>query len=394
MGFISSSSDVTALAKLTTLGRELIFSESSGNLISYFAVGDSNANYTISETLTSGTIPEIGGTLVNNKVIPGNYELKSKAFVTGTEKFKAIDDKSKSIVTTKISQGLNSITAGDVQLYVLNRTDTTALTNLFYTFGLPITDTEKRLYTSVASASGGFSDLAIADLNQDQIIAIAVNTNEYAEQIDGKTIKIDLPVSGHSATTISIYSTFAKTVESAADKDNLYSDSAKLSNKFGNNIAYLVSDFIQRPNNDLAKSWATGYNTYKPFTVGKKEQLNMIDNSRLSLVKDKIVGIAYLDKGFFIITDPTLVGMYVRNELFTASFDSIQSEVTQNIICRLERNEFYTSDNSTFTNDNSVSISEIGLYDSKKRLIAVAMLDRQVEKTKNNLIVIGMNITL
>jgi hypothetical protein len=81
MGFINSADTLTVLAKLTTIGRQRLLLNSS-SLISYFSLGDSDANYNVEYPLTTGQIPVLGGDLTTTSAatnsMDNNYELRSK----------------------------------------------------------------------------------------------------------------------------------------------------------------------------------------------------------------------------------------------------------------------------------------------------------------------------
>ena len=60
MGFLNTATTTTLTAKLTPLGRQKLVS-TNNSLISYFSLGDSDANYNTSELLTTGEVPAISG---------------------------------------------------------------------------------------------------------------------------------------------------------------------------------------------------------------------------------------------------------------------------------------------------------------------------------------------
>jgi hypothetical protein len=151
------------------------------------------------------------------------------------------------------------------------------------------------------------------------------------------------------------------------------------------------------PNGGLPSlSCATGYNTTKPFSLNGKQLYNLQTNTSLGLSADTIVGIAYLDKGIIVITDPTIVADYDSStaSATTVTFNSVSTSVFQNITCIANRGEYGSSTNITFSSSDTARISEIGLYDSFGNLIAVGKTDRHVTKNVNEIKVFNVKISL
>jgi len=140
---------------------------------------------------------------------------------------------------------------------------------------------------------------------------------------------------------------------------------------------------------------------------------------------DKPVGILFQDKGFAVITDPTLVAgfrysagtssgfntiasgssysggknfakiYFTSSTLSNAQFDSITTEFVQNIICVASANEFASTTNTTYaeayTGDEAASqkptfITSIGLYNAAQELIGIAKLSEPVKKLPNTIV--------
>ena len=117
------------------------------------------------------------------------------------------------------------------------------------------------------------------------------------------------------------------------------------------------------------------------------------------MVADKAVGIVYLDKGFIVITEPSIVNNfdYTGGTTMSATsidFDSVSTEVSQQVTCLLGRNEFATSKNVSYTSGDIVRISEIGLYDDTNDLIAIAKTDRHILKQPTEFLSVGIKITI
>jgi hypothetical protein len=223
---------------------------------------------------------------------------------------------------------------------------------------------------------------------------VAINNANYGECIDGKTVKVEIPT---SAGTYTIYSTYLGGNNTLTTLDTLTSDNALQTNQFGNNVAGLVSDNIMRPNGgDAALSWATGYNTEKPFSLNQKQTYNFQTNSNLGVTADTLVGMVYLDKGFAVITDPTIVNNFTpsASTATTVMFNSISTNVYQSVTCIADRGEFGSTTNPTFDIGDIPRISEVGLFDDGGNLIAVAKTDRHITKNVNEFLALGIKITL
>jgi len=215
-----------------------------------------------------------------------------------------------------------------------------------------------------------------------------------------------------------MYSTFPKTTLSNTILDFQYKDKSNYPQLlFGNqiNVAYLVSDEIQRPNNDPLKSWSTGYDTYKPFSQGDKETINVQTVTSTGINSDRIAGVAYLDKGILAITDPTIVnniatdfsgdsatniindslGLYYYSaSTYNTVVDSIQNDLVQDIICIAGRSQFYNTQNTTFDINDKVRISEVGITDSAGNVLAIGKTDRHIIKCKNDIVIFNVQIVI
>src|SRR5690606_8468389 len=134
--------------------------------------------------------------------------------------------------------------------------DTDGNANLFKSFGLPITQNEKDLYTTFTSPTG-YLDTAIRNFNQNKILVIAIDKCQYGETLDGKSIHVQLETTG--ATEYNLYSAFQKSLVPKTSLDNQINDELGLASAIGKNVVFLFSDEISKPNENPSKSWATGY---------------------------------------------------------------------------------------------------------------------------------------
>ena len=425
MGFLSTATTITVTTKLTEAGRKRMLTETN-NIFSHFILGDSDANYRTSESLPTGTVPTASGNLGQpnaEKAI-----ITSQLYVGKTLTTKKAVEPNSSQVTVEVAEIGEIVVSGDNLNYVsLNKNDNTVdFTNLFKSLTLPIISTRIDTFTATTAANGGWSNTAFSGFATNRILLAAIDNDQYGELIDGKNIRCLLPIAtGYTGTDITgittydIYSTFPRTTISRTTLDNSYKDNSTYPTSiFGNNIscAYLVSDNIQRPNNDVTKSWSTGYDMFKPFSVNNKELLNVGPTiSASSIFADRVIGIAYLDKGLLAFTDPEIVNNIavdfsgdsatsaITNSLglyhYTAStynttIESIDNNVIQNILCIANKEEFYRSQNETKTSSDPVRISEVGITDLTGEILAIGKIDRQLIKQKSEVLVLDIEIVV
>jgi hypothetical protein len=402
MGFNNTTPSINLVAKLTPLGRKRLVSTNNA-LISTFSLGDSDANYYTALPLNSGEIPSLAGDIgpmnsIGNSVTD-NVFLKSLLYVNrnGVIK-KSVETQSSTIVSELVSNGFITISGTNLTRLVIDRNsyDTNNLVNLYYSFGLPLNSDMDNKYTGVTNNIGGYSDTAFSGLSTTNIAVFAVDNTTYGETIDGKSIKMVVPT---TAGTYTIYSTFQNKNIPLTVEDANHFDISTNAQVINNNIAFLFSDDINKPNSDSTLSWATGWDTYKPFSLNKKQLFNFQTNTNLSLTADTIVGVAYLDKGLIVLTHPTIVNNLGEltsgaTTASTISFDSLSTDIYQNITCIADRGEFGTSTNPTIGSGDSPRISEVGLYDNLGNLIAVAKTDRHIVKNVNEFIALGIKISL
>jgi hypothetical protein len=183
---------------------------------------------------------------------------------------------------------------------------------------------------------------------------------------------------------------------SAAEDDNKFTETSTQTTAFAPNYAFLFSDQIKKPNGNAAKSWATGFGSIKPFSAARKERYNLTTSSSLGLTADTAVGILFLDKGFAVITDPTILADFnVSNaSATTCTYNSSVTLVNQEVVCIAGKGEFARSNNNTFTQGDTPKISEIGLYDNTNSLIAYGKTRQHITKTANELKVFAVKISV
>lgn len=433
MGLISTANTITITAKLTKAGRERIIEESN-TIISSFVLGDSDANYKTNQTLVTGLIPVNSGDLgenggVNNN-IDGGIDVKNKLYLANTQKkLKPIEKGSYQLRGELVNLGETIVSGTNLTFLTLDRTNTLSdKTNYFKTLDLPITDVRKNLFNTT-SQNGGWLDTAFSGINTDNVLMVNINKDTYGELVDGKSIKGEIPVAtgfttGGTVTGITNY-TFYSTFINASQfpkktLDNNYKDESVYTQGLfngGMNVAYLVSDDIQKPNNDSGKSWATGYDQFKPFSEKSKSLINVNTVTETGINADKIIGIAYLDKGLIAFTEPSIVSgvtkafnftgdsetttvsnslgfTYMTGSSYNLTIDSCLNNLVQNIVCIAGRDEFYRTDNDTWNESDDIRISEIGLTDVSGQLLAIGKPDRHIIKKKNDFVIFDVQIVI
>jgi hypothetical protein len=396
MGFINSATTFNIKGKLTPAGRERLANGAS-SLITNFILGDSDANYNVYSGLTFGQIPDFSGDNFGLSLNNGgvSYQFRSGLIFRNGQNRKPVQLSSSTALSTQRSIGYNivSYSGGTLTQNIINRNNinTDVLTNLFYSFGLPIDTASADVFTGITSNTGGLLDTALSGLASQEILVIGVDSSQYGELIDGKTIKLELTT---LFGTYQIYGSYENNGTPLNQLDGLSVDLSRNLTRFGPNRCLLFSDTIQPPNNDIFKSWATGYSLNKPFSANKKQTWNFKTNTNTGSVADKPVGIAYLDKGFLIITEPTIIANFIgpSTTATTVTYNSVISSVSQKVTCIADRNEFTTSSNTTFSSGDVPRITEIGLLDDSGNLIAIAKTNRTYYKPSDELVVFNLTI--
>jgi len=433
MGLVSTANTITITAKLTKAGRERLIEESN-TIISHFILGDSYANYKTNQTLGSGLIPVNSGDLGENNTINNNIaegiKIKNTLYLSNTQKkLKSVEKGSYQLRGELVNLGETIVSGSNLTFLTLDRTDTTNdETNYFKSLDLPITDVRKNVFTQTAK-NGGWLDTAFSGINTDNVLMINIGRDTYGELIDGKSIKGVLPVAtgfttGGDVTGVTTYTFYSSFINSSQFSkkilDKQYKDKSVFTEGLfngGMNIAYLVSDDIQKPNNDSSKSWSTGYDQFKPFSEKNKELIRPLTVAETGINADKIIGIAYLDKGLLAITEPSMVSgiteafnfsgdsetstitnslgfTYMTGSSYNLTIDSCLNNLVQNIVCIAGRDEFYKTDNDTWDESDDIRISEIGITDLTGELLAIGKPDRHIIKKKNDFVIFDVQIVI
>lgn len=176
----------------------------------------------------------------------------------------------------------------------------------------------------------------------DMFLVLEVPNNKYGEIIDGKTIKLTLPYyegsdssnidekrlgikdyTGATGKSIELYGTYSEAnLDNYLDKKlsdgslslsglGVRPEMASTSDKtYESNVVLLFSDDIAPPSVNF-NNWGDGYseviNGTKVFSPTAQEK------PTYNYKNDKAVGVAYLDKGFVVVTHPEIVDSYFKN---------------------------------------------------------------------------------
>jgi hypothetical protein len=406
------------------------------------------------------------------------------------------------------STGITQSTASVSPMLFVDRGDSnTVFSNLFKSFNLPITageiaefsqstlgtwtdNTAGTLYYNGKKgnwAAGGagpliihpvtgytgmfyntvYESLALELSTHKRILVMEIPQTQYGEIIDGKSLKIRLPKAGTPpiSSFYEIYGAYKNnnTEYDLGKMDNYMSEHDFSASYFGmpavltdtayeSNVVLLFNDDISAPAS--TGSWATGHDE---VMQGEKcyNSTSVVKKKFFDFYNDTPVGIAYLDKGFVVITDPTIVDtVYVHytgsshNMVTTAAniitnldggnldysnsqflfwntgittplvntfveYLSYNTEKSLNVVCLASANEFYRTTNDTakvldnatdqdfaeFKNPISgnlypIVITELGLHDQYGNLLAIVKPTEPIKKYWYDVVSFNIKIRL
>lgn len=340
------------IAKITPKGKELIFSSGVKSLISKFCLGDSDANYLSPKLCT--TLPELSG--CDCPSIFRNIDIENKLMydVSGTP-YKNIDNYN-NIFSMKIET--NELYIKQHSVTKINRTHDQ---NLLKPFSLPVTDSEIAKYVY-----GDYSKTILKDIYQEDYMI--VEFTNYSDLINGLNLKMNIGL-------YELYSAYSK---NTIDKDRTLFDDSLLVRSVANNMVLLFSDQVKKPKGSDERSWSTGFKTFKPYEKGGKETY-FYDSNNLT-ISDNMVGYILLDKGIAVITNKDIIDSYIDSTIELDSQDE-KIVVYNEIVCQINRGEFISSTNPTYSVGDTIRVSEVGLFDRYNNLVAIAKFNKQVELT-------------
>ena len=402
-------------------------------------------------------------------------------------KFKKIQEGEKRIEAVLVpynasaSTGWNHISGSSLPFTMIQRNPSNgrAFSNLYPSFNMPATSGITNAFLSTW-ANTGFSGLS-----QAQAIVVEIPKSEYGVLIDGRTLKLLVPknIAG-SEGNYSLYSSYYNPIPTSSDNsdEGEYFGNPKIMGNIAGapglpstNVAFLFCDELGGPSlsasNTNITSWSNGWvsgTTPTGYPNGGVDNFRFTETVSSSnspkayaQVQDKPVGIAYLDKGFVVITNQDIITNFNYSGASTGgtlaypfhsgnpnansmefasgatqiyftggssancSFYSFEKEYRLIVDIIASAGEFYVTENQTasaaetpyygaggentgiqfqtpfgdvhniwdLSDVSSSYITEIGLYDSSNRLIAVALPDRPIEKVKNTPVTLQLVLT-
>lgn len=398
MAFTNNITNIEVTAKLTPYGRQQLLSSSSGDLIKKFTLGDSDANYFSTTPLNFGEVPNSSGSVGFDNTqlnsVHSLVDIKNKVFYNSSGSFfKPVPaDSSKVISTLKYTAPITYVTSATDYKLISKDDYSSSDVNLLRSIYQPITESELFNFSGLSYSNGGYLNTTLEYISNNDVLLVNLSGSTYGELINGRNVSVNISTSGG---TYELFSTFQRTTISNSIQDSNYRETSTNSKTFGENVVYLFSDQIQKPNSDSSKTWGKGFNSLKPFSSKGKEFFNYIDNVSLNLVRDKAVGYVLLDKGFVVITNPDIISDFdLNNDSISVTYGSVSTEVSQEVVCIVERGEFNVSSNPTYSDGENIRVSEIGLYDNNSNLVALGKINKQLELGANQFMAISVKITV
>jgi len=334
-----------------------------------------------------------------------------------------------SLVSTRQEKNeIKDIYSSDLTYTLCNRVTGGTEANYFISFNLP--HTESMLSTG---STLSLESPELQHLNVDEIVISPIGKDKYADIIDGRSISFTVPTTGLTS---------IKVVSSTYSQLTKHQDSALL----GNNIAFLFSDDINKPRTGTTRggvvsasprdSWdvmprpvAHAYSDLEPDDIftDKRDWSTEVNpgvsgltesyptNNNQGYNYDIPVGFVALDKGFMVLTHPDIVNNIpwtgsTVDEHFSQSvsrlkFTSIEINFKTSVVCLALPGEFVFSTNPSWDLDKNllelqngtngfdpIMVTEIGLYNKKNELIAVAKTSEPIEKSYTGLITFNLDI--
>lgn len=357
------------------------------------------------------------------------------------------------IISTKQEKLTSKTLSTSALTYTLcDRTNLTdKRSNYFMSFNLPYQQSDLPTTSDISLA-----EPHLQQLNVDKMIMVDIPSSYYNEIIDGRSITLTIPQgTGSTLSAKTIVSTTYKTLRKKEDNGFLGKNIAFLFSDDVNkpytgtteagvvdhseNTTWNTTFFGERPAavaySELSRTGTVDINSDK--RTGAKFAVEVGTSGEgypSSLDKgynyDIPIGFVALDKGFMVITHPEVVNNFPWTSGQTSSgavntggstdqihfssttnsimtFSEIDVEFKNAVVCLALPMEFYFTNNPTWDLDknyreqlngthgyDSVYVTEIGLYNKKKELIAIAKFDRPVEKNYVNVLNFNLDINV
>lgn len=265
--------------------------------------------------------------------------------------------------------------------------------NYFMSFNLPFEASEFPLNSNLSKT---FPELQ--QLNVDKIIITPITPDKYQEFIDGKTIKMRVPVNGSTNPTalsgVTIYGSTYSSEMALESESNIF---------LGDNIVFLFSDDINMPytgftrnelgdgvdNSDQITGWNPSSNPNdRPgaasfvevqdfYNTDQRTNINFAvsvpvgyPDNRPGYNYDIPVGFAILDKGYIVLTHSAIT----ENFPWTSGFTSNGSPYLENPNTQTKTNIYFTGSSLDNLSQEGASLSFKSLDTSfKMTSICIAM---------------------
>lgn len=356
-----------------------------------------------------------------------------------------ISSRQENSTVTSVNNGINS----GVTFTLCDRTDlTNKESNYFISFRLPHAEG----YLSTGSTLS-LQNPELQQLNVDRMVISPIPSSYYAEVIDGRSVTLTIPqLSGSTSVTgltvvSSTYGHLTKSQNSTMLGSNiafLFCDDINKprTGTTNNGVESVLSRASWNATSFVNRPPAHGYSDLSPSDINSDQRawsgvnlaVNISEsyptNTNQGYNYDIPVGFVALDKGFVVLTHPDIVdnipwnqgfqietntvntgatsattSIYFDNSVSQVTFNSIDINFRTSIVCLALPTEFVFSTNPSWDLNYNLSelnngtngftpiqVTEIGLYNKLNELIAIAKLDRPVEKTYTNLITFNLDI--
>jgi hypothetical protein len=274
----------------------------------------------------------------------------------------------------------------------------TYTTNFVFPFTLN-PDEQVKIAVTTTNLGGGTVSSIIFDTNATPSQRIKFNTD--FQKINGVgSQSLTMTYTGNDLKNKTLFITVEKTTKQTLSWD-IYSNNNKFPTNFNGNGKRFAHFDLEKLNN-------VNYQYY-----------------------DKPVGILYQDKGFAVITDPTLISnfefsagtssgfnnivsggtytgdtnfikiYFTDNNISNCSYKSILTEYVQNVFCLANPNEFIGTTNSTYeegydenTTEKPIFITSIGLYNKYGELVGIAKLSEPIKKTSQSILPVNIQLKI
>lgn len=355
-----------------------------------------------------------------------------------------------SIISTRQEDAtLTTINGSGLTFTLCDRTDLTSKeANYFISFRIP--HEEEMLETG---STLSLQNPELQQMNVDKIVISPIPRDQYNEIIDGRSVTFIVPqYSGSTSLTgitvvSSTYTELTKYQNSTLLGNNvafLFSDAINLprTGTTSGGITSTASRSTWKPTSFINRPQAHAYSDLEPSDINSDQRAwsgvnlavqvneNYPTTTNQGYNYDVPVGYVSLDKGFLVLTHPDIVnnvpwvygqvvqtnaanptsgttGIYFSggSSVSQVTFNDIDINFRTSVVCLALPAEFTFSTNPSWnlalniqeldngTNGfDPIQVTEIGLYNKNDELIAVAKLDRPVEKTYTNLITFNLDI--